>query len=121
MPMSERRISVDVLRDAADRAVKATSLRRAALAVGLSPTGLRSFIDGAEPFESTRQKLTTWYLRRVASGEEAPVGAVADAALSLLTDHLPPKEREELRREIAALVRKKSKAAGVEPPEWTEG
>lgn len=37
------------------------SLRQAAREVGMSPTGLSKFLDGAEPYARTVKKLRAWY------------------------------------------------------------
>ncbi|HET7233195.1 MAG TPA: hypothetical protein VFJ16_24505 [Longimicrobium sp.] len=48
------------LRDAATRYVASTSLRQAAREIGMSPTGLQKFLDGAEPYVKTVRKLSLW-------------------------------------------------------------
>ena len=57
--------SVETLREAARLYVDATSLRHAARDIGMSPTGLRGFIDGADPYVKTTRKLTEWYVREI--------------------------------------------------------
>lgn len=120
MPTPERAVPVERIRDAAKRAAEAEGVRKTARDTGLSVTGFRAFLAGSEPYESTRKKLTGWYLRRVASGAEGPTGAVADAALSLLVEHLPAEERERAVREIRGMVEKRTKAARLPLPEWVE-
>jgi hypothetical protein len=114
------RIPVPTLRNAVERAVKASSLRRVALATGMSPMGLSAFIGGTEPLPSTVEKLTSWYLRTLRERAETTTGATARAALATLLDFLPPKERAELVREFRRTLEARAKAAGVPVPDWVE-
>lgn len=120
MPTPELAVSVETIREAAKRAAEAEGVRKTARDTGLSVTGFRAFLAGSEPYESTRRKLTGWYVRRVASGAVGPTGAVADAALSLLVEHLPAEERERAVREIRAAVERRTKSAMLPLPDWVE-
>lgn len=117
--MSER-ISVHVLRNAAERAVKASSLRSVARDVGLSPMGLSSFIKGTDPLPSTVEKLTTWYLRMLVERGRTTTGTTARAALAVLLDFLPERERKAVVREFRRALEKQAKAARVPLPDWVE-
>lgn len=55
------RRKVQSYRDALLRYLNHTSLRQAAREVGMSPTGLSKFCDGAEPYDPTVLKLREWY------------------------------------------------------------
>ena len=72
MAATDRRVSVAELRSAVAQGVSSTSLREVARQVGMSPTGLRNFLDGSEPYSTTRQKLERWFVR----GEGGEVGEV---------------------------------------------
>src|SRR5829696_4863004 len=63
MPPRKDDASVETLREAARTFMDATSLRQAARDIGMSPTGLRGFLDGAAPYVKTERKLRAWYLR----------------------------------------------------------
>src|SRR5437773_10802946 len=53
-------IPVAVLRDAVALAITELSLRGAAKEMGISPNGLRNFINGSAPRSATRAKLERW-------------------------------------------------------------
>lgn len=53
---------VDTYRSALRQYIWENSLRQAAREVGMSPTGLSQFIDGAEPYIPTVRKLRAWYM-----------------------------------------------------------
>jgi hypothetical protein len=48
-------------REAVRRYLDSASLRQAAREIGLSPTGLQKFCDGAQPYIPTIRKLREWY------------------------------------------------------------
>src|SRR5215216_7771833 len=85
--------SVETLGEAARLYVDATSLRHAAREIGMSPTGLRGFIDGADPYVKTTRKLTEWYVREIQNRSAELSTESARAALSLLLKHFPPSQR----------------------------
>ena len=64
MVSTDRAVSVAVLRDAVRLRVEATSLRQAAAEVGVSFSGLRSFLAGTKPQSNTRRKLIEWFERQ---------------------------------------------------------
>ena len=105
-------VPVDVLRAAAQRRADETNLRTAAAEIGLSYSGLRTFLKGTGPYTPTVEKLRTWFATTEAGKVET-----ARAALAFLVDGLPPAEREEAEREIRAVLRKKWKGQGG-APEW---
>ena len=117
--MSER-IPVPVLRNAVERAVKASSLRSVARDVGMSAMGLSAFIGGTEPLASTVEKLTGWYLRTMRERGEETTGTTARAALGTLVDFLPSKDRKAMVREFRRALERQAKAAGVPVPDWVE-
>lgn len=53
--------TVAELRSAAAARVEATSLRRTAREIGLSPTGLSKFLSGTKPYMKTLRKLRRWF------------------------------------------------------------
>ena len=82
--------------------------------------GLSAFIGGTEPLASTVEKLTGWYLRTMQDRGEATTGTTARAALALLVDFLPPKERKAMVREFRRALEARAKAGGVPLPDWVE-
>lgn len=62
--------------------MQATSLRNVSGMVGMSPTGLQKFLDGAHPYSATRRKLERWYLLHGPGRLQA--GLQGDSALSIL-------------------------------------
>lgn len=110
------RTPVSALREAARLRVQATSLRKTAREIGLSPTGLQGFLDGTEPYAPTIQKLLEWHVREE-SRKGMELGAdTADAALSLLVRHLPEPRRSEAVRAMLDLIR--AKGTGEPVPPW---
>lgn len=106
------------LRGAVRREVDGSSLRAVARSIGLSPSGLQKFLDGAEPYRPTRAKLRHWYL----GTQSAPTTAAeAEASLQVLLKGVPPGERGEVRRRVLDAVREMHVAAGRPPPLWLAG
>jgi hypothetical protein len=107
------------LRDAAQAQVDATSLRQAASDIGMSPTGLRGFLDGAEPYLKTERKLRAWFTRRRRQGSpETVTHDVAQAAVTVLLEHLPARGRPQVIGELLDVLERSSHAAGVGVPTW---
>lgn len=120
MPAPERSVSVDVLRDAAARARAVHGLRATAREIGMTGPGLQAFLDGSDPQPQTVARLTAWYLRTAGERGDVVTGPTARAAVRLLVDFLPPKERTEALRAIRRELEKQAKAAGVPVPDWVE-
>jgi hypothetical protein len=55
---------IEEIRAALRRHLDEASLRQAAREVGMSPTGLSKFLDGAEPHMRTVGKLRAWHAGR---------------------------------------------------------
>lgn len=109
-------VAVSVLREAARRAVAASSIRSVAKGIGVSHGAVVKFLDGAKPQAATMRKLGVWYLRQAGGAhldEEA-----ATLALNLLVSGFPEGEREGLREQLLEVLRGSHRAAGREPPEW---
>lgn len=119
MPASRGRLPLERLREAVAGGVESRSLRQVARDVGMSPSGLQKFLDGATPYSGTRRKLEQWYVRESAVQYGAELGAgTALAALRVLTQNLPtPSEREAL-EEIVAALEQAHRAAGRPVPGW---
>lgn len=86
-------VSVETLRAAARTAAEGTSLREAARRIGMSPSGLRTFLAGTDPYGPTLTKLRAWYA--------AQRGAEPFSLLESLPAEDRPQAEEELRQLIA--------------------
>jgi hypothetical protein len=116
MPLPERGARLEAIREAARLATEAGSLRRVARQIGLSPMGLRHFLDGRRPYQATLRKLTIWY---VAHGEQHGAGeTVIRAAMSLMLEGLPEDGREPGEQALLAVVEQMHRRAGTQPPSW---
>jgi hypothetical protein len=113
MPPSDVVVSVAQLREAARLFVEEVGLRDAAAAIGLSFSGLRTFLGGTSPHPRTLQKLRVWY----ALGKH-PERERTRAALMILLGHLPEEKRSLVIQELAQRVEQESRAAEVEVPNW---
>ena len=110
--------SVETLREAARLYVDATSLRHAARDIGMSPTGLRGFIDGADPYVKTTRKLTEWYVREIQNRNAELSTESASAALSLLVKHHPSSQREATVNEILEVIDRRCRDTSTARPVW---
>ena len=113
----ERRIPVEGIREAARLAVEAGSLRSVARQVGMSPMGLRHFIDGRAPYASTLRKLNTWYVQH-ADGRRDLSEAAARAALSVLLDAIPEPSRDQAAAALLDTLEQVHREYGARPPAW---
>jgi hypothetical protein len=116
MPLPDAGVRLEAIREAARLATEATSLRAVARAVGMSPMGLRHFLDGRRPYKATLRRLTLWY---VAHGLQAGAGEpVIRAAMSLMLEGLPSAGREAGEQALLAVVEQMHRRAGTQPPAW---
>lgn len=109
-------VPVSVLREAAQRRVDETSLRTAAAEVGVSYSGLRTFLKGTDPYAPTLAKLRAWYAQTVEGRAMTPERA--RAILAVLLEPIPPERREEVRRAVLEALERGYRAAGVPLPNW---
>lgn len=79
------------IRNALRFAIERKSLRAVAAQVGMSPTGLQEFVDGANPYGKTRAKVRTWFYRETGLNNLAPDDA--EAILRRLVCTLPEPDR----------------------------
>ncbi|HEX2222756.1 MAG TPA: hypothetical protein VHN15_00975, partial [Thermoanaerobaculia bacterium] len=64
--------------------------------------------------------MTGWYLRTLAERGQQTTGTTARAALAVLVDFLPDRQRAEMVREFRRGLERQAKAAGVPLPAWTD-
>ena len=78
------------MREAVATRAESTSLRSTAREVGMSPTGLKKFLQGTAPYTKTIHRLRSWYLQHAANSVEALSPDDALAAFGVLVHGLPP-------------------------------
>jgi hypothetical protein len=97
---SIRSAAVEHLRGSVAAHVEKTSLRRVARAIGMSATGLKKFLEGADPYGPTLQRLRTWYVKYAA----VPGGHLgledASAAMNVLLADLAPEARHRMAGQV---------------------
>ena len=98
------RLTIAGVRGAVRKRVDETSLRDVADEVGMSWSGLKSFLDGRSPQRRTRERLVQWYYSQ---SERSPANLREDVetaialVLSYLRDELKPRAvRERRLREV---------------------
>jgi AcrR family transcriptional regulator len=111
------RVPVEALREAGRRAPPPTSTHRVAAEVGMSQGGIRKFLAGSEPHPGTLRKLAEWYVRHAAVSREIDAETV-EAALLVLLDSYPEKERGKVRESVLRVLREAHRKAGTDPPGW---
>jgi hypothetical protein len=85
--------------------------------VKMSPTGLRNFLQGRNPYSATLRRLTAWYLRhQLATHGFTP--DVARAAVAVLLEAIPEAELDAAGADLLECVREIHRARGVTPPGW---
>ena len=104
------------LRDALSRAIATTSLRAVAAEVGLSPSGLRTFVARGHPHPRTVYLATTWLIRHRNPG--ATDAATAKAGIAALIDHLSEQARKETASKISEVLGEASRRDGKSVPNW---
>ncbi|HEX5726795.1 MAG TPA: hypothetical protein VFX98_15070 [Longimicrobiaceae bacterium] len=119
MPAPRTGVPVAAIRSAVDEAVRARSLRSVARQVGLSPTGLRNFLNGRAPYSNTLRKLNAWYLeheldRRVFSDP------VARAALAVLLEAIPQARQPRAAARLLDSLAEVHRDEQASPPAWLE-
>src|SRR5665213_3074587 len=96
---------IDKLREFARKRVDDSTLRDVASEIGMSFSGLRTFLDGTAPHPRTVQKLTVWYSSartHPPKKEKKPTRfdrAEVDAAIARLASFLLEENSEDRRRE----------------------
>ena len=94
--ISAEQALVPKIREAVIARIEKTSLREIARQVGMTPSGLDKFINGAEPYRKSRRKLEAWYTQKLArtpadDGVQSPEAAAA--AVRILATFHPPARR----------------------------
>jgi hypothetical protein len=117
MASPESSVPLGAIRQAADEAVRAVSLRSVAVAIGMSPTNLRHFINGQTPYRATRRKLIAWYVRYQLD-RRAFSGDTARAAMEVLLEGIPADQVNAVERQLLDALGAFYDGARVPPPAW---
>jgi hypothetical protein len=118
MTSGEPTVSVAVLREAAARLVERTSLRTAAGEIGISHSGLRTFLLGTDPYGPTLVKLRAWFAQT--DGGKAMSPERARALVAMLLEGVPAKNRKAAERRVLDAVAEAHREAGTDPPDWLQ-
>lgn len=113
------RASVDAIRHAAALAVEERSLRSVAREVGMSPTGLRQFLNGRSPYTATLRRLNAWYARHQLS-RAGFTPDVARSGMSILLEAFPDGMRGEVTAALLDWLHAEHVRRGVAPPHWLD-
>ena len=121
MASSSAAPTVAVLRQALRSEIGARSLRLVSRQVGMSPTGLQKFLEGAHPYSATRRKLERWYVLHGPGREQgALTGASVLTILRVLVQDVSPARH---RQTVEALVKSLGDAyhtARLPEPGWLD-
>lgn len=120
MPLPAEGVPIDQLRRALQRRISETSFRVVASEVGMSPSGLHSFLGGTSPQYSTIRKVTTWYVREARRAPDESGVATVRAAVGLLVEHLPGSTQSAAAEEILKVVRRLTEQHNTPPPNWLD-
>jgi hypothetical protein len=106
------------LRETAAARVENTSLRSVAREIGMSPTGLKKFLQGTAPYSPTLRRLRSWYVQ-YAAVQSGNVGLEdATAALNVLVHDLAPDPRIDTARCLLECVGRGYDQSGKARPSW---
>lgn len=118
MPSPRGVVPVEVLREAAQAYVAEVTLRPAAQEIGMSPSGLHTFLLGTTPHRGTVRKLTVWYFSRIAEGGDPPSAEIASAALGVLLQPFPGDQRRQVSRQVIELLARRCTDLMIPEPPW---
>ncbi len=112
-------LPVPLLRDGLGREAASLSLRRVAREVGMSPNGVRDFLQGAIPRSATRVKLERWLATRGKVTRPPNVGQFVRLLNELSVD-LSPAQTLDLGRVLAELLVQSYEVRRLSPPRWVQ-
>lgn len=114
--------STEQIRQTAELRVQETSLRQVAYGIGLSPMGLKKFLDGASPYEANRRKLADWYVReQTRRSAPPPDPTLAVVAAGVLLRDLPGALRRESVGPFVELLDSFYDRSQAPRPAWLDG
>lgn len=118
IPADPRSLSIRHLREAAEKRVENTSLRKVAREIGMSPTGLKKFLLGTAPYSPTIRRLRNWYVRFAAVQGSGVEPEDASAALAVLTHDLGSGARRDAAVFVLDALGSGYEQSGKSKPEW---
>lgn len=118
MSSDTRSATIKHLRETAQARVENTSLRSVAREIGMSPTGLKKFLQGTAPYSPTLRRLRTWFVQYAAMQGGAVRREEASAALSVLVHDLSPDPRREAATCLLDCVERGYEQSGKTQPAW---
>ena len=113
-----RSATIKHLRETAAGRVENTSLRSVAREIGMSPTGLKKFLQGTAPYSPTVRRLRNWYVQYAAKLDHVVERHVASAALSVLVHDLPQASRGQTAACVLDCVGRGFVDRGLSQPGW---
>lgn len=113
-----RTASIRHMREVAAARVDNTSLRKVATEIGMSPTGLRKFLDGTTPYAPTVRRLRDWYVRYAAAQQSDVEPVAAAAAVAVLTHDLSSHSRRDAALNVLEAVGSGYERSGKPQPAW---
>lgn len=119
--ISEDAPLIPVMREAVTERVERTSLRTAAREIGMSPSGLKKFLDGNMPYTKTIHRLRRWYLQHAGDAHDDLSEDEAYAALSVLVHDLPPGARAYTTATMVDCVEQGYARTRRDVPAWVAG
>ncbi|HVH11121.1 MAG TPA: hypothetical protein VM736_15100 [Gemmatimonadales bacterium] len=112
-------LPISLLRDGTAREAARYSLRRVAREVGMSPNGLRDFLQGATPRSATRAKLERWLADQGTVTRPPNVGQFVRLLNQLAVD-LSPDQKTQFGRAIGQLLVESYETRRLSPPRWVQ-
>lgn len=110
------------IRQTAEVRVRETSLRQVAYRIGISPMGLKKFLDGATPYAPNRRKLVDWFVREEGQEEEGPPDATTAAiALGVVLRDLPAALRRSSVDPLVEVIESLYAKSQAPRPPWLDG
>lgn len=112
-------LPISLLRDGTAREAARYSLRRVAREVGMSPNGLRDFLQGATPRSATRAKLERWLADQGTETRPPNVGQFVHLLNQLAVD-LSPDQKTQFGRAIGQLLVESYETRRLSAPRWVQ-
>lgn len=106
------------MRRVATERAENTSLRSVAREIGMSPSGLKKFLDGAAPYRPTLRRLRRWFVQYGSMRTGEVQAEDASAALAVLLHDLPSPAQDESTRLILEGLSRGYERSGKPRPEW---
>jgi transcriptional regulator with XRE-family HTH domain len=113
-----RNASVRHMREVAAARMENTSLRQVAREIGMSPTGLKKFLEATAPYSPTVRRLRNWYVRYAAVQRSDVEEVDASAALEVLMHDLRSESRRDAALHVLEAVGTGYERSGRPRPDW---